>query len=247
MGDAFVTLIAVQPAVAAKSGARQQQSSEPQAALGARGGLFETLRNRQVVRGLGQQGGIPTVNNTPPSPTVTYAPHTGGGVLVSFALPTGADGFTLYWSNSPLFDRAAWNSLAVTGHVGSGTYEFALVPGTWYVAMAATNRFGEGTVTAPAQVVVPPALPAAPHSLIARPRLGAAFFWWEAVPGVASYALYYNAEGAGTALANQIRLPVGGQFVVLNLAAAQWYASVAAVDVTGREGPASSEIAFAVT
>ena len=48
--DAFVTLIAVQPAVAVRSTARAQQQNAPQATGTTRSGLYESKRQKQVVR-----------------------------------------------------------------------------------------------------------------------------------------------------------------------------------------------------
>jgi hypothetical protein len=50
MADLFVTFISVQPAVAVRSTARAQQQNKPQATGATRAGLYESKRQKQVVR-----------------------------------------------------------------------------------------------------------------------------------------------------------------------------------------------------
>lgn len=50
VADAFVTLVAVQPAVAVRSTARARQQNAPQASGEARAGLYESKRQKQTVR-----------------------------------------------------------------------------------------------------------------------------------------------------------------------------------------------------
>ena len=189
--------------------------------------------------------------NLPGTPAVPVAPAgltaTGGATRVALAwnAVSNATSYNIYWSTQP--GVTSQNGTKIV--VAANSYQQAGLSAstTYYYVVSAANSAGEGAVSAQASATtsaVVAAVPGAPAGVSATGGSKQVTIAWTAVPGAASYNVYWSAS-SGVTPANGSKVSGNStQLVLTNLAdGTTYYCVVTALNAVGESAPSVQLVA----
>ncbi len=170
--------------------------------------------------------------STPPLPTVPAAPANviaSGGtnqVTLSWGAVSTASSYNVYYATSSGVTKA--NGTKITGTTSPAVQTGLIAGTTYYYIVTAVNSTGEGAasiqVAATTLAAVPsPTAPAAPTGVTAAGGTNQATISWTAVPGAASYNLYWSTAAGVTKASGTKIASVSTPYVKTGLAAGTTY------------------------
>ena len=198
-----------------------------------------------AVNAVGQSAASPQVSAAPaapvavpPAPTGATATPGNAQVTIGWNAVPGATSYNIYWSTAAGVTTA--NGTKITG-AANPYIQTALVNGTtYYYVLTAVNAVGE-SVASPqvsAAPAAPAAVPAAPAGVTATPGDTQITIGWNAVPGAASYNLYWSTT-AGVTTANGTKIAGAAspyiQAALIN--GTTYYYIVTAINAVGESAP----------
>ena len=210
-------------------------------------GLADGTQYAFAVTAVNASGESPlsAVQTATPMPPVPAAPAIGGvtagdaSATVTWAAAAGATSYNLYYQAGSAVSRTTASVIA--GATSPGLVS-GLVNGTQYAfAVTAVNMSGESPLSA-AQTATPmPPVPAAPVIGGLTASNDTVMVSWNAVPGAASYNLYYATGNTFVKDSATVLTEAVSPFILPGLIpAVQYWFTVTAVNLAGESPPSAS-------
>ena len=191
---------------------------------------------------------LPPVPSAPSAPVNVLATGGTSQVTLSWAAVSGATSYNVYYATTPGVTKS--NGILISNATSPAVQAGLTASTTYYYIVTALNGVGESIastqVAATTLAVVPsPTAPVAPSGVTATGGANQATIAWGAVPGAASYNIYWSTSAGVTKTSGTKIAAVTSPYVQSALAAGTtYYYIVTAVNGVG-EGAASLQASAA--